>query len=251
MRGLVTRQRDACHDGWLAPTLGLPITRITMPALPPEIAHTVLGLLGHSELVVAVLDPQDCHCWVNRRYADIFGVPLDTRISWGDLIRRNHQLGRGIRVRTDNIETWIASATGRRGKQPFRTIETDLVDGRWLLMTESCQPGGWLLVVGVEVTDIGRDTRELRHARDLALRDASSDALTGLNNRRYGEEHLARVLGNPALQPATLAVMDLDHFKHVNDHHGHAAGDEVLVHFARQLLACTRRDDICARFGGE
>lgn len=222
-----------------------------MPQLPPEIAHTVLGLMGHSELVVAVLDDEDRHRWVNRRYAEIFGVPLDTTIAWGELMRRNHRLGIGIRVQTDDIDAWVASATARRGKQPFRAIETDLVDGRWLLITESSRPGGWLLVVGVEVTDIGRDTRELRHARDLALRDAYSDPLTGLNNRRYAEERIARVLAGDTAQPAMLAVLDLDHFKHVNDTHGHAAGDEVLVDFARRLLACTRRDDVCARLGGE
>ncbi len=222
-----------------------------MPQLPPEIAHTVLGLLGHSELVVAVLDDQDRHRWVNRRYAEIFGVPLDTTIGWGELMRRNHQLGIGVRVETEDIDAWVASATARRGKQPFRAIETDLVDGRWLLITESSRPGGWLLVVGVEVTDIGRDTRELRHARDLALRDAYSDPLTGLNNRRYAEDRIGRLLAGDTAQPAMLAVLDLDHFKQVNDSHGHAAGDEVLVDFARRLLASTRRDDVCARLGGE
>ena len=222
-----------------------------MPQLPPDIAHAVLGLMGQSELVVAVLDDADRHRWVNRRYAEIFDVPLDTTIGWGDLMRRNHGRGVGIRVETDDIETWIASATARRGKQPFRAIETDLVDGRWLLITESSQPGGWLLVVGVEVTDIGRDTRDLRHARDLAVRDARSDALTGLNNRRYVDERMARLLALSPPKPAALAVIDLDHFKQVNDTHGHAAGDAVLVDFARHLLACTRRDDVCARLGGE
>lgn len=222
-----------------------------MPQLPADVAHAVLGLMGQSDLVVAVLDEQDRHRWINRRYAQIFDLPLDTTISWGDLIRRNHARGIGIHVQTDNIETWIASATARRGKQAFRAIETDLVDGRWLLITESSQPGGWLLVVGVEVTDIGRDTRELRHARDLAVRDAHSDPLTGLNNRRYAEDRLARVLAISPPPPAALAVIDLDHFKRVNDTHGHAAGDAVLVDFARRLLACTRRDDVCARLGGE
>jgi diguanylate cyclase (GGDEF)-like protein len=219
--------------------------------LPPDIAQAVLGLLGQSALMVAVLDDQDRHRWVNPRYAEIFDVPLDTRLSWGDMMRRNHARGIGVRIQTADIETWIASATARRGKQPFRAIETDLVDGRWLLITESCQPGGWLLVVGVDVTDIGRGTRELRQARDLALRDARSDALTGLNNRRFVEDCVARLLAGQPKEPAVLAVIDLDHFKRVNDRHGHAAGDAVLVDFARHLLACTRRDDVCARLGGE
>lgn len=85
--------------------------------------------------------------------------------------------------------------------------------------------------------------------RDEALRDP----LTGLHNRRFFDEtadgHLARTLRNR--QPFSIAVLDLDYFKNVNDEHGHGAGDAVLQSFAAMLRRCTRASDLVCRLGGE
>jgi diguanylate cyclase (GGDEF)-like protein len=83
---------------------------------------------------------------------------------------------------------------------------------------------------------------------------AHSDALTGLANRRAMEAHLrdalaARNAGQPA--PAHLLLIDIDHFKQINDHHGHAAGDHVLRALGAALTDMLRRDDRVARWGGE
>lgn len=87
-----------------------------------------------------------------------------------------------------------------------------------------------------------------------ALCDLSSrDPLTGLSNRRafchVMEQELDRVarLGDDAL----LLMVDVDHFKPVNDVHGHLAGDKVLQQMAQRLLTCIRPMDSVARFGGE
>jgi diguanylate cyclase (GGDEF)-like protein len=84
------------------------------------------------------------------------------------------------------------------------------------------------------------------------LRDqADRDWLTGLHNRRF----LARELERPAHErlaaPLTLAVLDLDHFKSINDGFGHATGDQVLVRVAGLLLDVLRETDIVVRSGGE
>jgi diguanylate cyclase len=82
---------------------------------------------------------------------------------------------------------------------------------------------------------------------------AERDALTGLGNRRHLERRAAELL--PALaaagEPLSLALLDIDHFKRVNDRHGHAAGDQVLVHLAQLLRENTRGGDVLARHGGE
>jgi diguanylate cyclase (GGDEF)-like protein len=86
------------------------------------------------------------------------------------------------------------------------------------------------------------------------LRDQSiRDALTGLYNRRYMEETLARELARAARHrtPLALVVADLDHFKKINDTHGHATGDAVLRIAARQLAALVRSSDVVCRYGGE
>jgi diguanylate cyclase (GGDEF)-like protein len=87
-----------------------------------------------------------------------------------------------------------------------------------------------------------------------ALCDLSSrDALTGLANRRHFELALAREIDRVARagEPALLLVMDIDHFKRVNDTYGHAAGDVAIKAVADALLECVRPMDTVARIGGE
>jgi diguanylate cyclase (GGDEF)-like protein len=76
------------------------------------------------------------------------------------------------------------------------------------------------------------------------------DALTGLANRRQFRE-VMRVRGGERAFKGALLMVDVDHFKRVNDHYGHAAGDRVLVEVARRLSAAMRGDDLVARWGGE
>jgi diguanylate cyclase (GGDEF)-like protein len=82
---------------------------------------------------------------------------------------------------------------------------------------------------------------------------SSRDALTGLANRRSFEVALAREIDRVARvgEPALLLALDIDHFKQVNDTHGHASGDLVLKAVARALLDCVRPMDMVARVGGE
>jgi len=87
-----------------------------------------------------------------------------------------------------------------------------------------------------------------------ALVDLSSrDPLTGLANRRSFELALAREVDRVARsgEPALLLVLDIDHFKRVNDTWGHGAGDGVIKGVARALLDCVRPMDLVARIGGE
>lgn len=82
---------------------------------------------------------------------------------------------------------------------------------------------------------------------------SSHDALTGLNNRRSFAQVMERELDRVARSGdvALLLLVDIDHFKQVNDTHGHLTGDEVLRQVARRLLDCVRPMDSVARFGGE
>lgn len=86
------------------------------------------------------------------------------------------------------------------------------------------------------------------------LHDSSiRDSLTGLLNRRFADEELAKVCARAirAGQPVSMVMADVDHFKIVNDRQGHAAGDEALRAIARVLGGGVRQEDTAARWGGE
>ncbi|TCR61132.1 diguanylate cyclase [Bosea sp. BK604] len=94
--------------------------------------------------------------------------------------------------------------------------------------------------------------RERAMLTDQLKRQAENDGLTGVLNRG-ALERLAAGLTETGAGPKRLGLilLDIDHFKAINDGHGHAAGDEVLKETARRLCAALRQDDVIARFGGE
>jgi diguanylate cyclase (GGDEF)-like protein len=99
-----------------------------------------------------------------------------------------------------------------------------------------------------------RAMTESLSARSETLEHAAlTDALTGMQNRRYFDDALKEYLEEFKRidKPIGLMVLDLDHFKAVNDTHGHDVGDEVLRRVARCLQEFTRYHDIVARLGGE
>jgi diguanylate cyclase len=87
---------------------------------------------------------------------------------------------------------------------------------------------------------------------ELALSQALIDSLTGLKNRRGFEQAVSELqLQRGGLAGTALMIMDIDHFKVVNDRHGHVLGDKVLCAVANVLLANIKGRDVAARYGGE
>ena len=96
---------------------------------------------------------------------------------------------------------------------------------------------------------VGARTAELAEANLQLERAALTDPLTGLWNRRHFHDSLPDVLArSPRL---ALLLIDIDHFKRINDGHGHDAGDAVLREFARRLQAFVQDDELALRWGGE
>ncbi len=93
---------------------------------------------------------------------------------------------------------------------------------------------------------VSRSEERLRH-------QAATDPLTGLANRRHLllQAELVAAQARRSGEPTGVVIADIDHFKRVNDTHGHDAGDAVLVHVARLLAANCREADLLARWGGE
>ena len=93
----------------------------------------------------------------------------------------------------------------------------------------------------------------LRETVQQSIEMALYDPLTGLNNRRFLEGHLPAAIEAAEARgaPLTLLILDIDHFKRVNDTYGHAAGDQVLKGFAAQMQSIVRGGDLLCRLGGE
>ncbi len=100
---------------------------------------------------------------------------------------------------------------------------------------------------------VSERTHELAEANSRLAQLAVTDGLTQLYNHRHFHERLGleveRSIRNGL--PLSLLMIDVDHFKYYNDHHGHPAGDEVLRQLARLLTDGRRANDFCARYGGE
>jgi diguanylate cyclase len=107
-----------------------------------------------------------------------------------------------------------------------------------------------------QVEHARREALRERRRADEQARQAEMDALTGLGNRRYVNRRWAELVASagtadPSQQALAVALVDVDHFKRINDCYGHATGDQVLVELAALMRQVTRSGDIVARLGGE
>jgi len=120
-------------------------------------------------------------------------------------------------------------------------------------LLDGANPASDVVLVFRDVTTRRETERALRTAQYQLEHLAHTDPLTGLFNRRYFMMRLKEETQRSARHQTMLSVllMDLDHFKHINDTHGHDAGDRVLQAVARAAAEITRTSDVMARIGGE
>ena len=137
-----------------------------------------------------------------------------------------------------------------------RSDTADMVDGLRLgahdYLRKPCEPAELLARVqaAARVKRLQDELRQRNEELDLVSR---TDSLTGLHNRRHVEEYLARLLSLARRngEPIAVLLIDIDHFKLVNDGHGHDAGDAVLREAADRMARIVRFEDMVGRWGGE
>jgi two-component system, cell cycle response regulator len=137
-----------------------------------------------------------------------------------------------------------------------RSDTADMVDGLRLgahdYLRKPCEPTELLARVqaAARVKRLQDELRQRNEELDLISR---TDALTGLRNRRHVEEYLTRLvsLARRNVEPIAVLIIDIDHFKSVNDGHGHDAGDAVLRQVAGRMVDSVRLEDMVGRWGGE
>lgn len=195
------------------PTRRLPCLVVLVGSEPGRVVPLPRGdlVVGRSQSCGLVLDGQG----VSRRHARVTTKP--GRVEIGDLSSTN-----GL---------WV------NGRQVTRHR---LADGDCL------QLGSARLAFRLSLPEEDRVLKQLYHR-------ATRDVLTGLYNRASLDERLDREVAhhNRYRRGLALVMLDLDHFKHINDNLGHPAGDELLATTAATIAGCLRASDLAARAGGE
>ncbi|KAA6464404.1 diguanylate cyclase [Acidobacteria bacterium AB60] len=139
-----------------------------------------------------------------------------------------------------------SAATFERTIEELRKLIEDLV-------SESQRMAGRSEYVVVRMQESAEKIKTLEQSLEDALREAALDALTGLANRRSFDMSMRRLAGDAmnSGDELSLLMIDIDHFKSVNDTWGHQVGDLVLRYMGICLKQCVHGDDVVARYGGE
>jgi two-component system cell cycle response regulator len=160
-----------------------------------------------------------------------------------------------VQIRDEGVSRRHARIEVRGAGAVLRDLGS--ANGTWVAgkrESEARLEDGTRVQVGGQTTlkFIWADELEARYQAKLA-EGALIDPLTGLNNRRHFEERLGSELAAAQRhgRPMSLLLCDVDHFKNINDEHGHLAGDETLRMVASVLRGAVRKEDVLARYGGE
>ncbi|GAB0118039.1 GGDEF domain-containing protein [Acidisoma sp. 7E03] len=219
-----------------------------------HIQAKLAALQGESPVLIALYDRTDRLRYANPAFRAAFALAATDGPLWEEIMRRNLGSAGGTVVQSPDFEAWLASTKSRRGKQPYRAFEMDQADGRWFWMTETVDADGWMLCLATDITHLRVGDRELRQARDVAVRASQTDDLTGVASRSAmmrALEDISEAMTRGAVGRACVCLFDLDLFKRVNDSFGHQVGDRILVAFARLVQQAIRRHDRFGRVGGE
>lgn len=210
---------------------------ISLPFDPDDEAlRCLVEALTESGQAVSIFDAGDNLRYANKTYQGMFLGNYQGPLTFAAIARHAHENGLGVRIDDGDVEAFITRTESRRRSLPRKSFETDLVDGRWFWIDHTVLPNGWVLSVGADITALKNNEKSLRQAHEAALEMARTAQLTGQEGRGSG---------------LCVAVIDIDHFKVINDAYGHEAGDTVLAHFARSCRERVRTQDHLGRTGGE
>jgi diguanylate cyclase (GGDEF)-like protein len=181
----------------------------------------------------------------NERFADIYGLSPE-QLAIGTPLREiiEHRVGNGLY--SDRSPQEIVDALVRRRLDgDFEQFQSLLSDGRCIAVTVQPMPDGGTVTTHQDITEQRRSEARIAH---MALHDA----LTGLPNRMLLNERLGQALARVKRGEMVAAhLIDLDHFKNVNDTLGHPAGDKLLKMATERLRGVARGTDTVARMGGD
>lgn len=209
------------------------------------------GLLK-SGTMLALFGPDDTLQFATPDFVSLYDIQPGAQ-TFGSIMRHCHACKTGPLIEADDIDAWLEAANTKRRSKALRKFEVDMVDGRWMYAIETTFDDNWVLVAVTDFTAVKYKEFTLRTARDEAIAASETDHLTGLFNRGAAMKRFGAILDRAMQggQVFSIVLLDLDHFKMINDHFGHDGGDHVLVHFSGCMRDVLRERDVTGRVGGE
>lgn len=212
-------------------------------------------ILNQTKVAIGLMDSEFVYRYCNQTMASILGLPVDRILgrTQDEVLREARRLNVGVKIDISDIEEALVQLHSIQEKEKIREFITDTLDGRFFNMHRMTLDGGEHVVFGSDITELVIAKRELVSKNEELKFLSSTDELTQINNYRASIEAIssefARVKRNKS--PFSLIILDIDHFKLVNDTYGHAPGGEVIKMVAGILNNEIRDYDFCGRIGGE
>jgi diguanylate cyclase (GGDEF)-like protein/PAS domain S-box-containing protein len=193
--------------------------------------------------LIAHIDRDERYLFVNAMGANIFGINVR------DMVGRTVREVRGDQIYAEMQPHIHAALRGETASFEGETVVGGIRYHYQSSFVPDIDADGNVQGLYALTFDISR----LKQAEEALERLARIDSLTGVANRRQFEEQLSSALARARRQGEGVALLaiDVDHFKAINDNHGHPVGDAVLVEVAGRLLSCVRAGDLVARLGGD
>jgi diguanylate cyclase (GGDEF)-like protein len=180
----------------------------------------------------------------NKGYQDLYALPPDLTVA-GTSLRQILQHREATGCAPVDMSTYFAVVGEAEAAKAARLRRIELQDGRMIRVTHNPMTSGAYVAMH---EDISEAVRSREHIRFLG----SHDSLTGLPNRTLLRERMTDALSRSQRgEMFCIQYVDLDHFKSVNDTHGHSVGDLLLKQAVERMLKCVRECDTLARVGGD
>ncbi|GGK22934.1 sensor domain-containing protein [Salinarimonas ramus] len=200
---------------------------------------------------VAAFDESDRLVLFNQAFKHFYAISapaIRVGARFEELLRYGVEHGqwRDIGETPEQRAAWVDERLRLHRERPDQRVVQALGDGRWLQVSERRSDSGYTVGVRTDITS-------LKEAEAVIKRHAEQDALTGLANRAVVTQRLRELIDSRRGCDGMGAVvlLDLDHFKDINDTLGHDAGDALLREVARRLSGAVRASDVVARLGGD
>jgi diguanylate cyclase (GGDEF)-like protein/PAS domain S-box-containing protein len=209
-----------------------------------QLQDMLATVLDHVGAAIYMKDVDGCYRYGNRMTFEHFGLPREAVIGKRD----RDLLPAGFAAEIEHVDRQVIESGVPQRCEETLPDATGAERHYWSVKVPLVREGDQPLLVGFST-----DITVLHQLRMELHRQSITDDLSGLCNRRFLFETLNKELSRARRQKlhTTLLLIDLDHFKRVNDRFGHPVGDRVLQEFSRMLQGSVRIEDTAARVGGD